>query len=207
MLALNSLIGFGADQFPIIWLKAVDLSNTTSNVIIQGDTVAVGSTATIAANFTFVQKILPTKPFLPGTGGQYVRVRLSGPPTGSVSTTFSACYIGNPVTSGDAYSFDGNQTQVTFNGSGSLVLPPTLHVKSDAIAPTTQIDWTKAVLLAFNVTSGSAYRFSTGLGTNVIAYAKTGVSEAATTDKGASYTSPGSGSGRLNFITGIETAS
>lgn len=215
-LALNSLIGLGADQFPLTWRGAVNFA-TTNNTVFDGTTVAVGSVATIAANFTFVQKFKPGA-FLAGTGGPYVRVRLTGPPAASPAgdpdpTTISACYIGNVATSGKVYDFDGNQTQVTFGGSGSVGLP--LHasaslasVTSDIIGPTTPIDWTKDVLLAFNVTSGSDLRFSTGHGANFIAYAKTGTSEAASTTKGASYvtTAPG-GSGRVNFVTGIETAS
>lgn len=216
-LALTSLIGLGADQFPLTWRQAVSFAKSTTNIIIDGESVAAGSNATIAANFTFVQKIKPGA-FLAGVGGPYVRMRLTGPSAGVPSTdpdptTISAVYIGNAATSGDAYSFDGNQTQVTFSGSGSIVLPVSslasaASVKSDTILPATAIDWTKDVLIALDVTSGSDYRYSTGHNTtNFIAYAKSGVSEASTTDKGASYTSAGSGAGRVNFITGIETAS
>jgi hypothetical protein len=154
--------------------------------------------AAIAANFTFVQKFLPS--VLSGAGT--VRIKLRGPGTGS--TVISAIYIGQVATSGNAYDFDGNQVQVLFGSSGSVTLDPGSEISSDNID--FNINGSSAILIAMDVTSGSPYTYGTGFGANYIAYAKSGVSQAATTAKSTAYTSTGSGSGRVNIIDLIQVA-
>lgn len=161
-------------------------------------TSLIKSQAAIAANFTFVQKYLPAVLI----GGSTVRIGLRGPVSGN--TVISAVYIGQVATSGNAYDFDGNQVQVLFGSSGSITLPANSDIVSDNID--FSISGSSAILVAFDLTNGSPYNYATGFGTNYIAYAKTGVSEAATTAKATGYTSTGSGSGRVNIIELIKVA-
>ena len=149
----------------------------------------------IAANFTFVQKYLTAGL---SAGGGIVRVTLLGPAAGA-STVISAMYVGLSATSGGAWDFAASPTQITFAGLGSVTLVAGSVATSDDIS--FNISGANAISIATNVTSGSKYRFGVGFGTNFIAYATSGVSEAATVDKGASYSATG---GRINFISRIE---
>lgn len=116
--------------------------------------------------------------------GSTVQLTIQGSAGGS--TTCTAAWIGLPAASGNAYNFDGNQVQFLFNGNGTPpVIGPALTntVTSDNLSFT--IDGSKAVLIAFNINSGS-FPATLASQTNLTSYIKPGVSQAGTAAKDTS---------------------
>jgi hypothetical protein len=134
----------------------------------------------LAANYTVVNKIRPPALLVSGT-----KVRLTVEAGLRAGGTVSATYIGLSSISGDPWDFASTPTQITWDTATSLtLLVGKVHV-SDEIDFT--LDATKAITIAYNITSGCRLRYTGNLGTNYLAYSKSGVSEAGTVNKGASY--------------------
>ena len=158
--------------------------------------ISISTDSLLNFNFTVVAK------YLAGAivqTGNTVRLTLSGPLTAGHSATITAVYIGHIATSGNAYDFDGNQAQVTFGGSGSVTLGPNETKVSDEITFT--ISAAKALLIAYNQSTGTYFPYKNGLGTNYLYYAKPSVSQASTTVKDSTgYSSLGGVSPYLRLL-------
>lgn len=158
------------------------------------------NTVALASNYTVVMKY---NPILLKTTGNIVRLTFEGALSGG-STVISAAYIGLGASTGDAWDFSTTPVQVTWdNGTNTskTILKGTVAVSDEL---TFTVDRTVPVLIAMNITSGSFSRYSSGLSlSNFIQYNKASVSEAATVNKGASYTVF---AGYNSIISLIETA-
>lgn len=148
-----------------------------------------------ADNVTIVEKV-----FSGGLArtGNIVKVRMRASTAGPV--TVSACYIGLAATSGDAWNFASSPTQLTWSGSSSVTLTADLESDSDQVAFAVT---GASIAIAMNITALGWNRFRTGLSSDYVRYFKSGVSEAASTTKGASYTAT---SGRLDILSALLVA-
>lgn len=137
---------------------------------------------TFTANYTLVQKYQPAQ--IVATGN-YIQLVVRGPLTAGTTTVISNTYIGKPATSGDAWDFTSSPTRVTWSGSNSITLETGQYYSSDVITYTLD---DVPTIIAFDIASGSTARYRSGLNSsNVTLYYKSGVAEAGTVDKGASY--------------------
>lgn len=172
----------------------IPLPNVTPNFgVLYSKTFTTSATLAVQ---TLVLKILPGGMAIPAT---QVVMQAQGAAGGS--TTILETWIGLVATSGNAYNFDGNQVQMTWNsGSASVTISPTQFLLSDTLSFT--IDLSKAVLIAMNIQASSVAELGTGFGTNYISYVGTGGSsaQAGTTAKTAGYTST---NGKLSIIQGL----
>lgn len=156
-------IPFGQSSF----IPAVTRPHTNSSVV-------------TATTYTIVNKYRPS---IILASGSIIRLKVEAAPTGAA--TLSATYIGRSATSGDAWDFAATGTQVTWNGGvASLTMEAGQSYLSDEI--TFDLTDTESVSVAMNVASGSYLRFCSGIAP-FVAYTKASVSEAATTNKGATY--------------------
>ena len=87
--------------------------------------------------------------------GSSYRVTLSPPPSGS-NLVLASVWVGMAAT---APSFDGNQVQALFSGSGGVTLTAGgANVVSDPFTPAAQFDTSGNLLVAIGVTSGDVNR-------------------------------------------------
>lgn len=132
-----------------------------------------------------------------GVSGKMIKVTLSPPATGS-NTSIAAIYVGHP--GGSLPNFSGNQVQLKFGGSSSVVLTaggPT--VTSDPVAY--DYDHTKTLLGAFYISAGDAGSASPAA--SFVRYVKSG------SDESSSTTVSGYGGGTSNVlftVSKVETA-
>jgi hypothetical protein len=171
-------------------------------IIINGATSVGGSLYRVAVGpyipaqdysvggFTVVAKFQPTALAAAGAG---VRLVLRGP-----ATTGHTCALSNVTislaanTSGsDLYDSSASPTAVTFNSSASLTMVRDGTYYSDNIAFT--IDRTRAILIAFNVASGTQWLpFKVGLSSQYFThYWRAATAEAATTNRTTGYSAGG----------------
>jgi hypothetical protein len=151
------------------WENAVDLRTYT------------GSDVTGFSGYTIAVKMKTGVNLL---GGTKTRVFIAAPNTAACS--WSAMYIGEGATTGNAYNFATTPVQVTFGGKTSLTLAQKGTATSDPIA--LDFNPTKTHILAFNVSSSALRRLTTtDPAKQVISYLKAATSEAGTVAKASGY--------------------
>lgn len=155
---------------------------TSGSTFVPTFTKAGTADMTLGANYTIVNKYAPS---LLLASGSVVRLTFEGAMSGN--TAITAAYIGLAALTGDAWDFASTPTAITWEKATSLTMIKGNNYLSDEI--TFALDDTVPIMVAMNVSTASVLRYASGLANHRLAYIKSGVSEAATVNKGASYTS------------------
>ena len=158
-----------------------------SSAVDLSDLSGTDHNTSIGTGLTVVVRIRPVRNL---RSGNQLRVYLRG--ANSQSTTVTAAYIGEAATSGHAWDFASSpaSTQLTFNSTGSVVIPEKRVAVSDVVD--FEFNAARVHLVAFTVTAGYLRHLTAVPGSKeVVSYYKSNTSEAGTADKSSGYTAFG----------------
>ena len=111
------------------------------------------------------------------SGGNRVKIKLQ-----HVSQNWSVdeMWVGNQADSGDAYDFDGNQVQVTFNGGDTSSGTVSEEIYTDIVS--FNLDLSKSIIVSLDVSTTSYVPKASGTGKNVRCYYKAVAGESGDSD-------------------------